>query len=137
MDILITKEEANGFLAEFADWSSLEDSVKDIHIKKASAYTQSRWSKDDVDWSDLTDEVKEAVSHYAYASSIGKLFGSVSDTITRKVKREYKKLSVMTKETEYAYGDVSTGKGGIFGYPDTLMKLSGFSEISSQGLTRT
>ncbi len=136
MDILITKEEANGFLVEFTDWSLLDDTVKDIHIKKASAYTQSRWYKVDVDWTDLEDDTKEAISQYAYASYLGKLFGSVSDTPERLIKREYKKLSVMAKEVEYGYGNVSSGVGGVLSYPDALMTLTGFTESRGQELTR-
>lgn len=138
MITIITKDESNLFLSNYPDWLVLYDGVKDEHIKKASAYTQSRWSMVDVGWDEVVigEGVKEAASHYAYASFSGNLFGNVGTADAKSIRRKYKKMGPMVDDVEYFSSSGSTDFTTAFGYPDTLMRLEGFSDGSNDSLTR-
>jgi len=128
MNILVTKTDADLFLAEFADWLVLSDGIKDANIRKASLYVQSKWESEAIDWADpltIPVEVNEATAFYAYSTFKGILIGSPGEipTGTGKVKIESSKAGSVSSYVEY-FGSSAVGMANLhpLAYPDMLME---------------
>ncbi len=129
---IITIAEADAFLAAYPDWLTLTDDQKTAHIYNGSLYIQTTWTcvdvdGDAIDWTDtanIPEEIKNACALYAYADSLGNLYGSVATADTRKTTKEMVKAGSVTIDEEFAAGGSSAvGVKGSFGLPDTLMGL--------------
>jgi len=136
---IITPAESDAYLAVYADWLALDNTIKEQHIEKASVYVQTQWTCIDVDWDDtptIPDNIKEATAYYAYADFKGTLYGDPGDTTEPGQLRS--KLvtagSVTVAKGYYKGSNNIYGSAAPFGYPDSLMELS-CTSASGSGVT--
>jgi hypothetical protein len=135
MNILITIPEADGFLLEYPEWDSLDSDIKDIHIRKASAYVCTNWDCDDLDFSvtaDIPSDIKEATAQYAYASYAGNLFMGTDGERAYRIRSESGKSG--PSSSSYEYSPSMGVHGNPLSYPESLMSLALCTKKASGGV---
>ena len=129
---IITIAEADVYLASYSDWLALSDEAKTEHIYNSSLAIQTGWvclytDGTPIDWTDtdnIPEEIKHASALYAYASSIGGLYGSVSDGIKEKLKRKMVKAGGVTVDKEFLnYSSTDSSDSSHLGLPNALLRL--------------
>jgi hypothetical protein len=122
---LITVAEADATLAQRPDWLALTDDEKSEHITKASVYVQTSWRCDEVEWTDLPSDIKDAVAWYAYADMQGALYPDSE----AQVKKQKDELGSLKSDTEWYQRTMMLPTSEHLKFPDAIMSAYCFSNI--------
>jgi hypothetical protein len=122
---LITIAEADATLSQRPDWLALTDEEKSEHIARASVYVQTSWRCEDIEWTDLPQDIKDAVAWYAYADTQDALYADSE----AQVKKQKDELGSLKSDTEWYQRTMISSSSEHLKFPDAIMSAYCFSNV--------